>query len=196
MISTEDWQLIRRTIEQRAHEMGFEMSALASTGEFLAALAAAKPGGRVLELGTGLGFGASWLLQGMSSDSTLVTIENDSLLSLSAREVLGFDSRIEFVVEDGGDYLEREARAGTRFDLVFADAWPGKFYAVEEALQLVGPGGFYVVDDLLPQTTWPDGHGANVQSLIETLPTDERFSWAHMDWASGILLGTRRSLDV
>lgn len=34
------------------------------------------------------------------------------------------------------------------FDLIFADAWPGKFSHLDEALSLLSPGGFYVIDDL------------------------------------------------
>ena len=33
--------------------------------------------------------------------------------------------------------------------LSYADAWPGKFSQLEEALALLRPGGMYVIDDLL-----------------------------------------------
>lgn len=36
------------------------------------------------------------------------------------------------------------------------------------------------------------GHDVKVRALIKALPTDERFAWVHVDWASGILVGTRR----
>lgn len=191
MGSQDKWQSVRAAIVEQARGVGFEMSSLVETGEFLATLAASKPGGRVLELGTGLGFGATWLLQGMSADSQLVTVENDPQLSRQAQANLGADSRAEFVVEDAGEFLAREARNGAGFDMIFADAWPGKFSHLEEALQLVRPGGFYVVDDLLPQSTWPDGHDAKVKSFVATVPTDRRFAWVLMQWASGVLLGTR-----
>ncbi len=185
------WTTLRETIHEQAVEFDFEMSSLAETGKFLAALAASKRNGRVLELGTGLGFGATWLLQGMSHDSTLVSVENDTDLVNKARENLGFDARVNCVHEDAGEYLLRESENESRFDLIFADAWPGKFSHLEEALQLVDPGGFYVVDDLLPQPTWPEGHGAKVEKFIENITSDNRFSWIHIEWASGILLGAR-----
>lgn len=56
---------------------GFDRSCSEETGRLLRTLAAGKPGGRVLELGTGLGAGAAWLLAGMSADSMLLTVEND-----------------------------------------------------------------------------------------------------------------------
>ena len=50
------------TIEARAAALGFDMNSDREVGLLLAALAASKPGGRVLELGTGCGLGAAWLL--------------------------------------------------------------------------------------------------------------------------------------
>ena len=43
----------------------------------LAALAASKPGGRLLELGTGTGIGTAWLLSGMDGDARLDTVDVD-----------------------------------------------------------------------------------------------------------------------
>ena len=40
---------------------GFTMVSEPKVGAFLAALAASKPGGRLLELGTGTGHGTAWL---------------------------------------------------------------------------------------------------------------------------------------
>lgn len=187
-----DWRNIREAMNEQARSRGFEMSSMEETGKFLSTLVASKRGGRFLELGTGVGFGASYLLEGMSADSTLVTVDNDEGLSRQAQEYLDFDGRIEFVLEDGGNYLERESRQEAQFDVIFADAWPGKFSALEEALHLVKPGGFYVVDDLLPQPAWPEGHDAKVRALVKSLPQDERFFWVHMEWASGLLVGVRR----
>jgi len=43
----------------------------------LRTLAASKPGGRFLELGTGTGIATAWLLEGMDERSTLISIDND-----------------------------------------------------------------------------------------------------------------------
>jgi predicted O-methyltransferase YrrM len=47
-------ELVRRAVEAAA-AAGFEFSCLPATGRLLAALAAAKPGGRLAESGTGHG---------------------------------------------------------------------------------------------------------------------------------------------
>ena len=41
-------------------------------------------------------------------------------------------------------YSELEARSAKIFDLVFADAWPGKFSETDEVLDLIEVGGFYI----------------------------------------------------
>ena len=51
--------------------LGFNMVSEPKVGAFLAALAASKPGGRLLELGTGTGHGTAWLLSGVDSKSSL-----------------------------------------------------------------------------------------------------------------------------
>ena len=53
------------------------MASEPKTGALLAALAASKPGGRLLELGTGTGLGTAWLLSGMDADSHLDTVDTD-----------------------------------------------------------------------------------------------------------------------
>ncbi|MEV6955565.1 hypothetical protein [Streptomyces sp. NPDC051183] len=94
-------------LRDAAREAGFSMSCDERTGSLLALLAAARPGGRVLELGTGVGEGTVWLLSGMDSASRLVTVELDGAVQRVAREHLGSDPGVTFVTEDGGEWLER-----------------------------------------------------------------------------------------
>lgn len=168
---------------------GFTMSCDDRTGALLAVLAAARPGGRILELGTGVGEGTAWLLGGMDADASLVTVELDGAVQALARGRLGGDPRAEFVHADGGAWLE--AYRGEPFDLVFADTWPGKFTHLETALGLVAPGGTYLVDDLLPQPGWPDEHLASVDRLLGELTDRPGFRTVRMAWASGLLMAVR-----
>lgn len=64
-------------IQRDTAELGFDMASEPKTGAFLAALAASKPGGRLLELGTGTGLGAAWLLAGMDAAARLDTVDAD-----------------------------------------------------------------------------------------------------------------------
>lgn len=47
--------------------LSFDMASEARVGSLLAALAASKPGGPFLELGTGTGHATAWLLSGMDA---------------------------------------------------------------------------------------------------------------------------------
>ncbi|HEY1985002.1 MAG TPA: hypothetical protein VGG85_06315 [Terracidiphilus sp.] len=77
--------------------------------------------------------------------------------------------------------------------LIFADAMPGKYEALDEALALVRPGGFYVIDDMLPQPNWPQGHAEKIPGLLEKLGSDERFEVAPLVWSSGVVVAVRRA---
>jgi len=176
-------------IETRAAALGFDMNSGWQVGQLLAALAASKPGGQMLELGTGCGLGAAWLLSGMDADARLITVDTDEAPQAIARDLLGDDGRVTFILEDGGAVLERTAHAA--FDLIFADAWPGKFSHLDEALAALRPGGVYVVDDLLPQPNWPDGHQAAVDGYLADLRARDGYAFTQLDWATGVVLLVR-----
>ncbi|MFE9426100.1 O-methyltransferase [Kitasatospora sp. NPDC006697] len=170
---------------------GFTMSSEDRTGSLLATLAATRPGGRLLELGTGAGEGTAWLLSGMDPAATLVTVELDDAVQRIAREQFADDGRVTFVTGDGGAWLD--TYDGPAFDLVFADTWPGKFTHLERALDLVAPGGMYLIDDLLPQPNWPQGHQESADRLAAGLTARQDFATTTLDWASGLLLAVRRA---
>jgi len=75
---------------------------------------------------------------------------------------------------------------------VFADAIPGKYEALDEALAIVKVGGFYIIDDMLPQPNWPEGHQEKATALLDQLAKDERFFKLALPWASGIVVLVRR----
>ena len=171
--------------------MSFNMMSEAKVGSLLAALAASKPGGRFLELGTGTGHGTAWLLAGMDSASTLDTVDTDERVVAVARRHLGSDARVRFHVMDGAEFL-RGSQPG-QFDLIYADAWAGKFSQLDEALALLRPGGVYLIDDLLPHANWPDGHAPKVPTLIDDIERRDAFATVRLAWASGLMLVVRRA---
>lgn len=170
--------------------IGFAMASETRTGALLSTLAASKPGGRVLELGTGTGLATAWLLAGMDRDATIDSVDTDPMPTAVARRHLGGDTRVTFHLIDAVEFL-RQASLNT-YDLIFADAWPGKFSHLDETLALLRPGGFYVVDDLLPQANWPDGHAPRVPALIGEITRRPGFATVTLAWASGLMLVVRR----
>lgn len=173
----------------RTAELGFDMPSEPRTGAFLRMLAASKPGGRMLELGTGTGLATAWLLQGMDAGARLVSVDTDPQVQAVARQAMGHDPRVSFLLDDGLDFIRAQRPAS--FDLVFADALPGKYVGLDEALALVRPGGFWIGDDMAPQPNWPEGHPKRVAGLLADLRAKAGFSLVEMAWASGLVVLAR-----
>jgi predicted O-methyltransferase YrrM len=170
--------------------MGFGMPSEPLIGALLRVLAASKPGGRFLELGTGTGIATAWLLSGMSRDSTLVSVDNDLKMQSVAAQILGSDSRLQLVHRDGLDYLSKQPAMS--FDMLFADAMPGKYDGLGLSLGVLKPGGFWIGDDLLPQPNWPEGHASKVPLLLNELAKQPEFTVLPLVWASGAVIAVRR----
>jgi predicted O-methyltransferase YrrM len=178
-------------IEAESARLGFAMASEPKTGALLAALAATRPGGRLLEIGTGTGVGTAWLLSGMDASARLDTVDTDRAVVAVAQRYLGSDPRVAFRLEDGAAFLAH-AEPDT-YDVVYADAWPGKFTHLDAALACLRQGGVYVIDDLLPQPNWPDGHATKVEALIADLAARSYLVTVRLAWASGIMLAVRQS---
>jgi|SRR5579863_532478 len=177
-------------IQARTEELKFGMASEERTGALLQLLAASKPGGRFLEIGTGTGLSTAWLLSGMDTESTLVSLDTDEDVQAVAGEVLGNDPRLKLMACDAAGFLWRQPKKA--FDLVFADAIPGKYEALDEALAIVKVSGYYVIDDMLPQPNWPEGHQEKATALMNQLARDERFFKLALPWASGLIVMVRK----
>ncbi|HUV12472.1 MAG TPA: class I SAM-dependent methyltransferase [Acidobacteriota bacterium] len=176
-------------IEKETKDSGFSMASDYRTGSLLRTLVTTKRKGRILELGTGTGLSTCWLLDGMDEESRLTTVDNDSHFVEIAKRWLSEDSRVEFYVQDGSEFLR--SQKGTKYDLIFADTWPGKYWDLDLALDLLGTGGVYVIDDMLPQENWPEDHLPKVAGLIEDLESRRGFQVTKMNWSTGIIIVTK-----
>jgi predicted O-methyltransferase YrrM len=176
-------------IRARSVALGFDMASDGSTGALLKALAASKPHGRLLELGTGTGLATACLLAGMDKSSQLVSVDIDARCQMVAQELLGSDPRVSFKLADGLQFIQSQPQQS--FDLVFADAWPGKYEGLDVALALVRRGGFFVGDDMLPQPSWPANQQERVDSLIAHLERLEGWTTVTLCWGSGFVVAVR-----
>jgi predicted O-methyltransferase YrrM len=175
-------------IAKASQAVQFNMASDLYTGSLLKTLVASKPAGCFLELGTGSGLATTWMLAGMDNAATLVTVENNALLQNIAKTQLA-DERLTFVLADGYDWIR--SYTGAPFDLIFADAMPGKYDLFEETLAMVRQGGFYVIDDMLPQPNWPEGHADRVHAFIAMLEGRTDITLTKMAWSTGIILVTK-----
>jgi predicted O-methyltransferase YrrM len=184
--------LARIVIESES--LGFRAASERRTGALLQVLAASKPGGRLLELGTGTGVGTVWLLSGMDGAARLDTVDNDAAVVAVARKHLGDDSRVRFHVADGEHWLR--GYTGEPFDLIFADAWPGKFKALPSALGLLAAGGLYIIDDLLAQPSWSESHRFRIEPLLCEIEGMPDLVCVRLAWASGLAVVARRAEPI
>jgi len=183
---------VLKDLEEATNAIGFTMGSDYLTGSLLRTLAATKPGGQLLELGTGTGFSAAWMLDGMDAHATLVSVDSNEQTTAIPRRYLGNDPRITFTIMDGTAFIDSTLAQGTRFDLIFADMPPGKFHYLDETLQLLKPGGMYVIDDLLMLTSWEEEHVTRVYRLLATLEARQDLHITKLNWSSGLVIAVRR----
>ena len=178
-------------IENDTMASGFSMASDYLTGSLLRTLVATKRKGRILELGTGTGLSTCWLLDGMDGDSRLSSVDNDSRLAGIAKRHLSDDRRVEFHLQDGSEFLRQQVNK--KYDFIFADTWPGKYWDLELALDLLDDGGLYIVDDMLPQENWPEDHAPKVAKLISDLEGRSDLVITKMSWSTGIIIACKVS---
>ncbi|MCM4168225.1 SAM-dependent methyltransferase [Arenibacter sp. H213] len=185
-----DRPLYHSEIEMKSNEIGFTMPSDLYIGSLLKTLIASKPKSRFLELGTGIGLSLSWMVAGMDEDSVLITVDNDPELCKIAEGFFGQDKRVQIVCDDGAKWIN--SYKGEKFDLVFADAWPGKYSRLDELLALIKVGGYYVIDDLLAQPNWPEGHQENVDNLVADLEKRKDLVITKINWSTGLIIAVRK----
>ena len=175
----------------RAAEHGFALSCGHEAGALLATLAAAvPPGGRILELGTGVGVGLAWIVTGLGArtDVEVHSVEMDPL----AARIAATTDWPDHVILHVGDALEYLPALGL-FDLVFADAQGGKTEGLDLTLAALAPAGQLLVDDMAAKESdavhaslWPQ-----LQAVRERLMGDPGLQAAELHCGSGFILATR-----
>jgi len=182
-------KIIKEQIKNGCRQLGFDQTGTDEVGALLSSLCASKPRGRFLELGTGCGLSTAWMLEGMDEASRLISVDNRADVLAVARAYLGDDPRLTLIEGTGKEVID--AHPAHAFDVIFADTWPGKYHYLDEALELLSVGGLYIIDDMLPQANWPDGHEAKVANLIQTLESRDDLIVSRLDWATGVILCTK-----
>ena len=173
----------------KSKEIGFGMATDPKAGSLLRTLTASKPNGNFLELGTGIGLSLVWMLDGMDENAKITSIDSDADLIRIAQSYFDWDPRIRLVCEDAGKWLN--SYTDEPFDLIFADAWPGKYSHLDTALGLLKKGGFYIIDDMEHQPNWPEGHEAKALALSKHLSERDDITITKMDWSTGVMIAVK-----
>lgn len=132
-----------RLARVRAAEFGLEPVST-GTGAALRALAAAIGARSVVEIGTGTGVAAAWLLEGMAEDGVLTSIDVEAEYQRAAREAFSLagvkPARTRLIAGRALDVLPRLADGA--YDLVLVDTDPSEAVeTVEQAWRVLRPGG-------------------------------------------------------
>lgn len=176
-------------IKEDTEKHNFSMPSETLTCSLLRTLAASKPNCKFLELGTGTGLSAAWILDGMDASSQLTSVDNDAAVQAIAQKHLT-DERLILICADGNEWIADNST--NKYDFIFADAWPGKYSLLNETLAMLNKGGIYLIDDMLPQPNWPVGHQENVDQLLEDLDYRTDLILTRQNWASGIVICIKR----
>ena len=158
------------------------------TGRLLSALAAAGDG-RILEVGTAIGYSALHMAQALDAGS-IVTLERDPDRIAQARDFLdrgGVGDRVEIVE---GDARETIPTLEGPFDLLFLDATKGEYRDyLELAGPLLAPRALLAVDNVLMSGKVADP-GAQGHWSEEQLETQRAFNASLVEsteWRASVL---------
>lgn len=92
---------------------------------------------------------------------------------------------------DGEVFLSESTQKG-QYDFIFADTWPGKYYALDEALACLACGGLYVIDDMNPCADWPEGHLEKATSLVDYLTKCPDVNFAYYTFGTGVGIAQKK----
>jgi len=175
---------------ERAASAGFRLACEADVGRLLAALAAAVPrGGRVLEIGTGVGVGLAWLVHGLGArrDVEVVTVELDDQVQRTALSA-PWPPWVRF---ESGDGAEVVGGLG-QFDLIFPDAPGGKIFKLRRTVAALRPGGVLVVDDMAPARHDDEQLRSALAVVRHRLLDNADLVCAELGFTSGVIVAVKR----
>ncbi|GAB3592110.1 O-methyltransferase [Angustibacter peucedani] len=183
----------------RAEELGC-VPVLPGVGAALRFVAATLPARSVVEIGTGAGVSALWLLQGMPADGVLTTIDVEPEHQRAARQAFGeagiASNRTRVITGRALDVLPRLTDGA--YDLVLCDAAKPEYEDyLEQALRLLRPGGVVAFDnalwhDKVADPAQRDETTTAIRELGKKVRDDERLVPALLPTGDGLLLAVLR----
>jgi predicted O-methyltransferase YrrM len=173
---------------------------LPGVGAVIRLIAAALGARAVVEIGTGTGVGALWLLRGMSPDGVLTTIDVEPEHQRAAREAFAeagiAPNRTRLIAGRALDVLPRLSDGA--YDLVLCDAAKTEYEDyLEQAVRLLRPGGVVAFDnalwhDRVADPAQRDETTTAIRELGKRVRDDEQLIPALIPSGDGLLLAVRR----
>lgn len=120
------------------------------TGALLHAMTRARGATRVLEIGTAIGYSATWIATALPSNGTLISLERDADRAARAREhfvAAKVDGKVTVIVGDATRYLHKVAGP---FDLIFQDGAKAQYEPMlPRLIELLRTGGALITDNVI-----------------------------------------------
>ena len=172
------------------------------SGALLHALVRASHAGRVLEIGTAVGYSGLWIATALPADGMLITLERDRARAETARAhftAAGITDRVTVMVGDASQYLHKVAGP---FDVIFQDGDKASYEPLLDRLVgLLRPGGVLVTDNVLwsgeviPGYVNPPARNAADTTAIaaynQTLANDARLFTTFLPIGDGVALSVK-----
>ena len=167
-------------------------------------LALHRPG-RILEVGTAIGFSTLLMCEYGEPDAKIVTIENYQKRILLAKENFrkaGQESRITLLE---GDATEILSGLSDEFDLIFMDAAKGQYiHWLPEILRLLAPGGVLLSDNVLQDGNLIESHYLverrdrtiykRMREYLRALKENPRLETAILPLGDGVTVSVKKNL--
>lgn len=119
-------------------------------GQFLQVLIKIKKPGRILEVGTAIGYSTIWMARAAGPAVEIVSIEINEERAAEARENFRSGRVEEQINLKIGDAREIISFLRRKFDLVLLDGAKGQYLDyLEPVLEILSPGGVIVADNVL-----------------------------------------------
>ena len=140
---------VKRDARARGEEIGVT-DATSGTGAYLKHLAHSLSAQSVVEIGTGSGVGALWVLEGMLASGTLTSIddemEHSNIAKIAFQDAQIAPARFRLITNPVMDVMTK--LADRAYDLVIFRHNPEDLpFAIAEAHRILRSGGVFVVDN-------------------------------------------------
>jgi predicted O-methyltransferase YrrM len=190
---------IRAHARAKAAEIGC-VAVSPGAGAVLRTFAAAIDAKNVVEIGTGAGVSALWLLEGMNSEGILTSIDNEAEHQLIAKDAIsqaGISSnRVRLIHGNSQEVIDRLTESA--YDLVLISGKPLELSAhLERAQKLLRPGGLLIIDralwnDKLADSAQHDPETSAIRGVVENLALNEDLIGALLPVGGGLLVAVKK----
>ena len=190
---------VRANARAKAHDIGCA-AVSPGAGSLLRLLAQAIDARNVVEIGTGAGVSALWLLEGMNSYGVLTSVDSEAEHQVIAKEALadaGISAkRVRLINGKVSEVLDRLTEYA--YDIVLISGRPNELEAnVESALTLLRQGGLLIIDralwsDRVADLSQRDADTVAVRDVVKSLANHAELTGSLIPMGDGLLVAVRK----